>query len=182
MARPKESDLVSSRLEMRFDERLRYLSEIAARAMGMTFRDYLQWAVERSFSDVELRKLPQRFRPSMEMVNGKMVLIDYSEEDAKDREQQNNYTLEHWKGGLWQDSPFRRLIALKCTITALQSSDHEQNYDHLLTPEQEIIWNFLWSSDAYVIKTAGSKRLNEKYIEENWRRVKDEALGGKATK
>lgn len=181
MARPKERD-VSSRLEMRFDERLKYLSEIAARAKGMTFREYLEWAVERSFCEVELLKLPQRFRPSMEMVNGTLVAIDCSAEDARDREAQKTYTLEHWKEGIWQDTPLRRLISLKVVIHALQSSDPEQTFDHLLTEEQERIWAFLWAHDEYLSETANGKRLNERLIEDNWQLVKDEALSGKVSK
>jgi hypothetical protein len=181
MARPKESD-VSSRLEMRFDERLKYLSEIAARAKGMTYREYLEWAVERSFCDVELRKLPQRSRPSMEMVNGELVTIDYSEQDAKDREDQKNFTLEHWKEGIWQPNPLARIIALKLAIHAFQSTDPEQNYDHLLTPEQERVWAFLWKHDEYLLDGAQGKRLNERLIVDNWQRIRDAALAWKEEK
>jgi predicted DNA-binding protein len=179
MARPKEND-VSGRLEMRFDERLRYLSEIAARAKGMTNREYLEWAVDRSFAEVDLRKLPQGPRPKFEMVNGRPVIVNYSERDAGDRELQGLHTLEHWKNGLWYHSPFLRLIALTRVVHVLQEAYPEEKFDHLLTPEQNRIWSFLSSSDEFLIKATG--RLNEKYIEENWQRVKDDALGGMVTK
>ena len=179
MVRPKEND-PSARLEMRFDERIKYLSEIAARAKGMTYRNYIEWAVERSFSEVELRKQPQGPRPKFEILNGRPVIVNYSEEDVRSGEKQEFYTLESWKEGLWYHSPFLRLVALTRVIHELQKEHSGQKFDHLLTPEQERIWNYLSSRDEYIIKTTG--RLNEKYIEENWQRVKEEALGGKVAK
>jgi hypothetical protein len=102
-------------------------------------------------------------------INGRNVFVKRSDSDGEsssDTEQQ--LTLAEAQVGLWHDTPYRRLIALQTIIHGIQSADGDQSAERLLSPEQKRMWGFLWQHEEFLTSARNGKRLNERYIEENW--------------
>jgi hypothetical protein len=177
MARPKSED-ITDRLAMRINERVRYIAEIAARAEGISFREYLERALERSFNDVKLCKPFSSSRPSAKQIKGKTVFVDQRDSDSEPDTDKEQPTLAGWEVGLWHETAYERLVALQSVIYALQRNYEDQTLDRLLSPEQKRVWDYLWQHDEYLMSSSIGKRLNERYIKDNWDAIYQAAQGG----
>ena len=156
MGRPREQDIPQN-LTIRFDPKLRYLTELAARIKGVALRDYIEGAVLRSLSEVSLRT-PDVEEP-LYGVHPQHGLVTPKRQNSED---DREHSVAAHADALWHDNPYARL-----EVIALSRP-------WLLTPEEEKLWKFLHSRDEVKIKAEDGEgyRMDRKKIAEQWMQLK----------
>lgn len=146
---PNDVD-VPSHLNIRIEPKVRYLTELAARARGMSLTAYVESALMASLREVYL---------DGGHISDSLLTL----EDRQERLTPPIDTFAHYADGLWSESPGKRL-ALRL------------NFDHLLSEEEKKIWDYIMSHDAYSTGTKSSRKPNHIAISENWLLIKSAAL------
>ena len=99
----------SETVTVRLDPKLRYLAELAARKQRRTLSSYIEWAIEKSLSEVVLQTV-------------------YSGEDLEDEERT---TLADEAGTLWDVDPAERLGRLAMTHPSLLTHEEQVLWKHI---------------------------------------------------
>ena len=99
----------SETVTVRLDPKLRYLAELAARKQRRTLSSYIEWAIEKSLSEVVLRTV-------------------YSGEDLEDEEKT---TLADEAAGLWDVDPAERFARLAMAHQSLLTHDDQVLWKHI---------------------------------------------------
>jgi hypothetical protein len=168
-------------LGVRLDEKTNYLLELAMRAKGFdTASDYVKWALSESFMDVELRRPSVQLKSLVRNDKGELMQIQDEEAENEEAEHQQHFRLGLLVGVLWEETPLRRLVNLQHICIAIQASDPYQTGQHLLSPEQARIWDYLWSHDEYLISSRAGKSLNARKIDAHWETIRKLATEGAA--
>jgi hypothetical protein len=162
MGRPREQDIPQNLL-IRFDPKLRYLTELAAQVEGITLREYIEKAVWESFAQVSLRK-PIEPEPLYGTGPDDAIAAPLQPSDpAVERE----HSLARNADSLWHDNPCARLEVLALARP------------HLLTKEDEQLWNYLHSRSDLKIKGGRGYKLDRTKIAAIWPQLKAAAKDGK---
>lgn len=147
-------------LGLRLEPKTRYLAELAARAQGRTLSSFVEQAIIASFNRVTLRK-PSDPEP---MYLGKSGEFHVAPIDAKQERTQNEaMTVSNMADTVWSDNPITRLEILAMSLK------------HLMTSEDEQLWNYIHTRDDMKIKSGKGYKFNRELIAANWKAIKADA-------
>lgn len=160
---------ISTHLNIRIDPKVRYLTEIAARAKSiardgqMTLTEYIEAALKDSFKSV-----------SIDPIEGLDEEPEVSEltpaeriEKLKNRERKVSNPLSEVGDNLWSDHP---LVRIQLLVSHLP---------HLMSEDDKKIWAYLFT--RHDLKTKDGK-FNRKLIAEQWPQIKAAAFAEPKTK
>lgn len=142
---------IPTHLNMRIDPRLRYLTEIAARARRMSLTEYIEDALRQSFKNVSVDEFPEL---SEEPEVYELSPAQRQEKFRKRRDTVSN-PLSEIADRLWSENPLVRLQLLALS-----------GFDHLMSDRDKGLWKHLFR--AYLTKDG---KLNLKLIEKDWVKI-----------
>ncbi|WP_263355275.1 hypothetical protein [Acidicapsa acidisoli] len=148
---------IPTHLNIRLDPKLRYITELAARARGVTITAYVESALQDSFNKVSVNP--------MAAWNEEPEVRELSFAERMEKFKARSLTvsdpLSDFATALWSEHPWIRLQTLA------------RSFDHLLSDDDRKIWDYVLSRRE--LKTADGK-LNGKLILERWQQIKVDAL------
>jgi hypothetical protein len=145
---------ISSHLNMRIAPKVRYLTELAARARGVTMTEYIEAALQESFRSIYLE--------GENDPNGNLSL-----KERLERFSPPIGSLAHYADALWDENPGKRL-ALRALLPPLMS------------PEERKVWDYIMDHDAYSEKSGVGRKPKYSAIAKDWPLIKKEAVRAKA--
>ena len=150
---PIEND-ISSHLNVRIEPRLRYLTELAARARNMNLTEYIEAALEDSFSRVSADQYPELSEEA------EVYELSPAERLEKFRKRQNEvrHPLSEVAHRLWSEHPIVRIQLL--AVSGL---------DHLMSEQDKHVWKHIMNRSTYMAKDG---RLDLKAIEKDWIKIR----------
>lgn len=144
---------IATHLNIRIDPKLRYLTEIAARARRMSLTEYIEDALRESFKRVSLDEFPE--------LGDEPEVYELSpaqrQERFKKRRETVSNPLSEVGDKLWSEHPFVRIQMLMAF-----------GFDHLLSDEDRRIWRHVFA------RYAKDGKLKTKSVIENWDRIRFE--------
>jgi hypothetical protein len=145
---------IPSHLNMRIEPRLRYLTELAARARNMSLTEYIEAALEDSFSRVSADQYPEL----VEEPNVYALSPAERREKFRKRQSEVRHPLSEVADRLWSEHPIVRiqLIALA-------------GLDHLMSDDDKHIWRHIVNRSPYMTKDG---KLDLKAIEKDWVKIR----------
>ena len=152
---------IPTHVNIRMDAKLRYLTDLAARARRISLTEYIEEALEESFKRVSLNQFPELDEEH------NVYELSPEEKQAKFRKRRETVSnpLSELADRLWSEHPFVRLQLL--AVSGL---------DHLMSEEDKAVWNYLFTRRD--LKTKDGK-LKMKIISQQWVEIKNAALVGK---
>lgn len=148
---------IPTHLNMRIDPKVRYLTELAARANSMSLTDYIESALQESFKRVSVDQFPE--------LSEEPNVYELSPVERQERFRKRQTTianpLSEVGDRLWSEHPFVRLQLL-----AVSGLDH-------LMGEEKRVWDYLFTRRE--LKTPDGK-LKTKLILQQWDSIKRDAL------
>jgi hypothetical protein len=154
---------ISTHLNIRIDPKVRYLTEIAARAKSMTLTEYIETALQDSFKNVSIDPI-EGFDEEPEVSE---LTPAQRIEKLKSREHKISNPLSEVSDNLWSDHPLVRIQLLAAHLA------------HLMSEPDQKIWDYLFT--RHDLKTKDGK-FNRKLIAEQWPQIKAAALAEPKTK
>jgi hypothetical protein len=142
---------------MRFDPKLQYLAELAARLKGISLREYIESAVLQSFERVSVDSTDFFAEPVYGSGPDDFVA---AAPKVKSPEEERLQSLAHNADKLWDDTPYTRLEML-CMA-----------WSHLATSDDEQFFNFLHTRPKLKLKAENGYRMDRKKIADDWQQSK----------
>jgi hypothetical protein len=143
---------------MRIDPKLRYLTDLAARARNVSLTEYIEEVLWESFKRVSIDQFPELNEEPNSRELSRAELL----EKFKKRSAVVTNPLSDVSDGLWSEHPFVRLQLL--AVSGL---------DHLMSHEDNALWEYIVSRRDLKSKDG---KLNHKLISEQWAQIKADAL------
>jgi hypothetical protein len=154
---------IPTHLNIRLDPKLRYLTELAARARGVTLTAYIESALEDSFNKVSMAPITGWD----EEPEVRELSIAERIEKFKARSLTVSSPLSEFAIGLWSEHPWIRIQALAMV------------FSHLMSEDECKVWDYVNSRPEFKMSNG---RLNGKVILERWPQIKVAALSVTARK
>ena len=152
-AKSQRSETVSIRL----DPRLRYLAEIAARVQRRSLSSFIEWAVQESLSDVQIKAGDNPYgdnnEPGYEGAAKQLATVSPSKD----------YSIAARSADLWDVDSADRFVKLA------------QLFPHLLTFAEQRLWKDI-NEDVGLRKKTGE--MDMKKLRLNWDETYGDAMGG----
>ena len=148
---------IPTHLNMRIDPKLRYLTEIAARARHMSLTDYIEDSLRESFKKVSVDEFPEL---SEEPEVYELSPAQRQEKFRKRRDTVSN-PLSEVADRLWSENAIVRLQLLALS-----------GFDHLMSDDDKRLWKHIHSR-GYLKKDG---RLDLKLVEKDWVKIRFAAL------
>ncbi len=160
MPRERVTEL-PERVSFRMDPKLRYLTELAARATNMTLTQYIERSLETSFEKVLIDDPFLRDEPNY---------YDSATGISTPGEKGTGVTLASAAYWVWDTRPFRRLLTLSGATLGW-----------LMSKEDRAILNYVGTTDDYKIILESDEKMtrfryNEAKIEAEWSKIRAAAL------
>jgi len=154
---PVDSE-IPTHLNMRIDPKLRYLTELAARARSMSLTEYIEDALQASFKNVSIDPIAG-FDEEPEVYE-----LSPAERREKFRRRQDEvlHPLSEVADRLWSEHLIGRLQLLASA-----------GLEHLMSEQDKHIWRHIFSRSSYKTKDG---RLDLKVIEKEWTKIKFAAM------
>lgn len=143
---------IPSHLNMRISPRLRYLTELAARARNESLTEYIENALEESFKKVSVDEFPE-FSEEPDVYE---LSPAQRREKFRKRREEVIHPLSEVADHLWSDHPIVRIQLLALS-----------GLNHLMSEEDRHLWNHIFTRYK---GTDG--RLDLKRIEKDWAKIK----------
>jgi hypothetical protein len=144
---------------VRFDPRLRYLAELAAKVQRRTFSSFIEWAVEEALKNVQIKAGDNPYGDNDEPLYGDgpgAVVAGRKTASVLD------YSIAARSHELWDVDEADRFVKLAT------------KFPHLLDYEQQQLWKRILESSLSQTKEG---KLDVKLVRKHWAKFNSEAKG-----
>jgi hypothetical protein len=148
---------IPTHLNIRIDPKLRYLTEVAARARHMSLTEYIEDALKQSFNKVSVDEFPELGK---EPEVYELSPMQRQEKFRKRRDLVSN-PLAEVADRLWSEHPIVRLQLLALS-----------GFEHLMSDEDKRLWKHIYGH-GYLMKDG---QLDLKLVEKDWVKIRFAAL------